>query len=140
MCRCIKESLPWQLPKTLVKGLVAYGVARINILHTTAINLNVCPKVLFTGIKVNYSKELDLEFGAYAGVYDGADNTVRGQTITCIALYPCNNATGSWEFLNLKTRMRVGRSQWTNMETSEFIIDRMNRYDDKNIIVPLELQ
>jgi len=60
LCRCVKESLPWLLPKSLVKDLVAYAVARINIRRTTAINLNVCPKVLFTGIKVNYAKELDL--------------------------------------------------------------------------------
>jgi len=42
----------------------------INIFHMTAINLNVCPKALsITGIKVNFSKDLELELGAYAEVY-----------------------------------------------------------------------
>jgi len=76
-CRCVKESLPWQLSKSLVKDLVGYAVARINIRRTTAINLNVCSKVLYTGMKVNYAKELDLEFGVYVEVYDGTDNTQR---------------------------------------------------------------
>ena len=40
----------------MVTDLVAYAVARINIKRTTAINQNVCPKVLFTGIKVNFKK------------------------------------------------------------------------------------
>lgn len=48
LCRSVKKSLPWKLQKTLVKDLVAYAATRKNILHTTAINLNVCPKVLFT--------------------------------------------------------------------------------------------
>jgi hypothetical protein len=46
--RSVKASLPWKLPKALVKDLVAFAVARINIRRTTAINKNVCPKVLFT--------------------------------------------------------------------------------------------
>ena len=60
--RSVKNGLPWKLPATMVKDLVAYVVARINIKRTTAINQNVCPRVLFTGIKVNFKKELELAF------------------------------------------------------------------------------
>ena len=63
VCRSVQGSLAWKIPKTLVKDLIAYAVARINIFRTTAINQNVCPKVLFTGMKINLKKELDLEFG-----------------------------------------------------------------------------
>lgn len=55
--------------------MVAYAVARKNILCTSTIILNVCPQVLFTGVKMYDAKELGLEFGAYAEVYDGTDNT-----------------------------------------------------------------
>ena len=137
----MKESLPWKIPKTLVKDLIAYAVARKNILRTTAINLNVCPKVLFTGVKIDFAKELELEFGAYTEVYDGTDNTARSRSVPCIALYPCNNATGSWEFLNLKTRTRIRRSHWVRMKTSQLIIDIMNNYDKKDFIaLPEELR
>ena len=107
VCRSVQASFVWKTPKTLIRDLVAYAVARINIFRTTAINQNVCPKVLFTRLKINYHKELDLEFGTYAEVYDGTDNT---RSIPCIALYPCSNTTGSWEFMNLKTKTRVRRS------------------------------
>ena len=50
----MKNGLPWELPATMVKDLATYAVAHINIKQTTAINQNVCPKVLFTGIKVNF--------------------------------------------------------------------------------------
>ena len=139
LCRCVKESLPWQIPKTLIKDLVAYAVARINIRRTTAMNVNICPKVLFTGIKVNYNKELSLEFGTYAEVYDGTDNTAKSRSVPCIALYPSNNSTGSWEFLNLKTKSRIRRSHWVKMKTSELIVNIMNHFDDKVEQTPQEV-
>ena len=52
----VKNTLPWELPKAMVKDLVAYTVARLNIRRTTALSENECPKVLFTGVKVNLKK------------------------------------------------------------------------------------
>jgi hypothetical protein len=57
--RSVNTVLPWKLPPSLVKDLVMYAVSRINICRTTALNVNVCPKVLFTGLRVNYKKELN---------------------------------------------------------------------------------
>lgn len=131
LCRSVQASLPWTVPKTMVKDLVSYAVKRLNIRRTTAINVNVCPKVLFTGIKVNFAKELDLEFGTYAEVYDGTDNTSRSRSIPCIALYPCSNSTGSWEFMSLKTKSRIRRSHWIKLKTSELVVAAMNRFDEK---------
>jgi hypothetical protein len=68
--RSVRSGLPWRLPPSLMKDLVAYAVARLNIWRTTALNRNGCPKVLFTGLCVNYKKELSLAFGDYAEVYD----------------------------------------------------------------------
>jgi hypothetical protein len=99
----------------------------------TALNENVCPKVLFTGVKVNYKKELELAFGDYCEVYNGTDNTSASRSVPCIALYPANNSTGSWEFMNLTTKTRVKRSQWKAMVMTELIIDVMNHFEDKNL-------
>ena len=88
--RSVKNGLPWKLPNILVKDLVAYAVARLNIFRTTALTQNVCPTVLFIGLKVNYKKELELAFGDYCEVYDGTDNTSKSRSIPCIALFPCN--------------------------------------------------
>jgi len=129
--RSVKSGLQWKSPNTLVKDLVAYAVARLNIFRTTALTQNVCPKVLFTGVKINYMKELELGFGDYCEVYDGTDNTSKIRSIPCIVLYPCNNSTGSWEFLNLQTRQRVRRSNWKLMATSELIINTMNCFDNE---------
>ena len=55
--RSVKNDLPWKLPNVLLKDLVTYAVAPLNIFRMTALTQNVCPKVLFTGLKVNYKKE-----------------------------------------------------------------------------------
>ena len=128
----VKNGLPWELPKAMVKDLVAYAVARLNICRTTALTENVCPKVLFTGVKINYKKELELAFGDYCEVYhDGTDNTSAGRSIPCFTLYPTNNSMGSWEFMNLTTKVRVRRLEWKLMVTTKIIINVMNHVDKK---------
>jgi hypothetical protein len=127
--RSVKAGLPWKLAPSLVEDLVTYAVSRINIRCTTALNVNVCPKVLFTGLRVNYKKKLSLAFGDYVEVYDGTDNTARSRSVPCIALYPCNNMTGSWAFLNLSMKQYIRRSQWQKMQTTDIIISQMNAFD-----------
>jgi hypothetical protein len=129
----VKNGLPWRLLTALVKDLVCYAVGRINIQRTTSIASNLSPHRLFTGTRVNYKKSLELAFGDYAEVFDGTDNTSRSHTIPCIALHPCNNSTGSWEYLNLLTGNRVHRSSWKRMVTTEVIIARMNAMTSVNI-------
>jgi hypothetical protein len=52
------------------------------------------PKVAFTGIPVYYHKDMKLVFGDYVEVYEGTDNTLHLYSMTCIVLYPVNNAAG----------------------------------------------
>jgi hypothetical protein len=124
--RGVKEDLPWKLPLIFVKDLVAYVVARLNVYFTMAINQKIAPKVLFTGMCVDFKKELSLAFGDYCEVYVGTDNTSRARTAACIALHPCHNATGSWTFYNLRTHARIRKSQWTKMVTTQLIVDAVN--------------
>jgi hypothetical protein len=110
--RSIKTSLAWNLPMILVKDLVAFAVSKINIERSATINETVAPKVLFTGLRLDFCKELGLAFGDYCDVFDGTNNTSRARSVPCIALYPCNNASGSWAFFNLIMKQRIRRSQW----------------------------
>jgi hypothetical protein len=123
--RSIKAGLPWKLPPMLVRDLMAYAVSRINIRRTTAISQNVCPRVLFTGMRVDYRKELSLAFGDYCEVFDGTDNTSKQRSVPCIALYRCCNTTGSWVFFSLESQKHQRRTTWKNMVTSDVIISRM---------------
>jgi hypothetical protein len=105
--RSVKSGLMWDLPRSLIGDLVAYAVSRMNIRRTNALAESICPRVLFTGIPVDYKKELLLAFGDYVEAYEGTDNTSRARSSACVALGPTGTATGSWILWKIETRTRV---------------------------------
>jgi hypothetical protein len=68
--RCLKHGLPWKLPHSTVKDLVAYAVLQLNIKRVSSLSENVCPQVLFTGIMIDYKEKLNLSFGDYVEAYE----------------------------------------------------------------------
>jgi hypothetical protein len=77
------------------------------------------PYCLFNGTKINYKKSLALPFGDYCEVFDGSDNTSKSHSLPCIALYPCNNSTGSWQFT-------IRRLTWCCMVTMQVVLNKTN--------------
>jgi hypothetical protein len=121
----VKHGLPWKLPKRFVPDLVGYAVSRLNIWRTQALSGNVCPRVLFTGIPVPYS-ELSVAFGDYVESYEGTDNTSELRSAACIALCPVGNTTGSWTLWKLSTHMKVRRTNFQKLVTSELVKRAVN--------------
>jgi hypothetical protein len=113
MYRTVKVGLPWLLPRSLVPELVAYIVSRLNIRRTTALSENVCPRVLFMGIPVDFKRELCMAFGDYVEAYEGTDNTSRMHSSTCIALYPAANSMGAWVLWKISSQSKVRRSNYS---------------------------
>jgi hypothetical protein len=136
--RGVKPELPWRLPPLLVRDLVAYAVSRINIRRTTAINQNVCPRVLFIGLRVDFYKELSLAFGDYCEVFDGSDNMSKSRSVPCIALYPCSNVTGSWNFYKLLSKTRIRRLIWKKMITTDSFVEKMNALVEEETVARLD--
>jgi hypothetical protein len=81
---------------------------------------------LFTGIPVDYRKELLVAFGDYVEAYEGTDNTSHARSSACIALYPVGNSMGSWVLWKIETRSRVRHSNMTKLVTSDLIKQAMN--------------
>ncbi len=127
----VKATLAWKTPSMTAQDLVVYAVSCINMQRATAISLSVAPRVLFTGLKADYQKEMELSFGDYCEDYNGMENNLESQSIPCIALYLCCNATGSWIFLNLISKKRARRSQWKRMVTTEEFISKKNAFVEK---------
>jgi hypothetical protein len=129
--RKVKHGLPWKLPKVLVRDLVGYAVSRLNIRRTQALSDNVCPRVLFTGVPVPY-KELAVAFGDYVEAYEGTTNTSGARSAACIALCPAGNASGSWALWKIGTRVRVRRTNFKKLVTTELVINMMNALAEEN--------
>jgi hypothetical protein len=122
--RTVKCGLPWTLPQCLITELVSYVVSRLNIRRTSALSENVCPRVLFTGVPVNFKKELKVAIGE---AYEGTDNTSNARSAACIALYPANNAAGSWVLWKLETRSKVRRSNFEKLVTTDLVKETMEK-------------
>lgn len=128
ICRCVKSELEWAFPNALVKDLVKYGTSRTNIRRTKAANTNVCPRVKFTGQKVNYKQELALAFGDYVEAKNprARSNGLNDRTKSCIALYPLSNFSGSWMVCNNSTRKKVRRSNLKKCAVTDLVKNQMN--------------
>jgi len=131
LMRCVIADLPYALPRERVKDLVIYGVTRLNIRSTKALNDEASPRVRLTGFKPDFKHEFGLAFGDYAEVYDPkskdeSNNVNIPRTEPCVALYPSTNKNGSWVFYNLNTKAYVRRSQWTKLPTNKLVIAMMN--------------
>ena len=68
MCRSTLCGLQYTLLRTRVDDLVMYAVNRKNIRRTKGLNDNVCPRVKFTGRKINYKLDFSVSFGDYCEV------------------------------------------------------------------------
>jgi hypothetical protein len=134
--RKVKHGLPWKWPKRFVPDLVGYAVSRLNIQRTQALSGNTCTRVLFTGIPVPYS-ELSVAFGDYVESYEGTDNTSESRSVACIALCPVGNSTGSWTLWKLSTHMKVRRTNFQKLVTSELVIRAVNALTDEEAEQPV---
>jgi hypothetical protein len=127
--RSIIMGLPYALPRNRVKDLVTYVVNRMNTRRTSALNDNICPRTKFTGRKIDHDREFKLGFGDYVEAYNPKvrSNSMEPRTEPCIALYPAANVTGSWIMWNLVSDSYVRRSNWTKMQMTSTVIDKMNQ-------------
>jgi len=131
--RAVKSVLQWQLPGSLVKDLVAYAVSRINIQRTSALSENIAPRVAFTGMPVQYQKELRFAFGDYVEAHEGTDNRSRPRSEACIALFPVGNSTGSWQLFKISSHTRVRRTNMVKLVTSSLVINAMNARAEEEV-------
>jgi hypothetical protein len=109
-----------------VKETYRKVTSRLNIRRTTALAENICPRVLFTGIPMDYKRELTYAFGDYVKAYEGTTNKSRARSAACITLYPTGNSIGSWVLWKIDTRSRVRRSNMVKLVTTDNIILIMN--------------
>ena len=70
MARAILNGLDYKLPLSFVNQLVTFCVCRINVMTTSSLTGNWCPRVRMTGRKVDFKREYALTFGEYVEARD----------------------------------------------------------------------
>lgn len=126
--RKIYGSVPWEVPRSFIAGMVSYYAARRNC-SSQGRNDHIAPKVELTGRKIDY-RHYKLQWGDYveihAGRTDGGYNSMRPRTIPCIAMFPTDSPTGAWEFISMLTWEPVRKSWWTKMVTTPLVTEMIN--------------
>jgi len=130
----------FMIPKSKIKYLVFYAVARINVRCTSGRSDNQSPYVAFTGRKVNWTREMGLVFGdlcecAVTGVV--SNDGLVARTSSHVALCPTGNASGSWLFWSLNTNKLVRRSRSVIMKSwPTLILDVANKLAEEEASNP----
>lgn len=131
-CRCILSELPWRIPVSWTKYIVFYTCNRINALPRLVSGTMCSPRELFRGIKLNYKKDLNLCFGDYVQAYRAPlkSNSMESRTAAAIALYPKDNHTHAWVFMDIITGYTFSSTKWNVLPIPDIVIDRINSFDE----------
>ena len=113
--RAIESGVPFTISKVLVQWIVYYAVTMVNCMPSRLTACRASPRELFSGLKLDYSKDTRLAFGDYVQVFNknASVDERKPRTDGAIALLPGGNAQGSWRFLLLKNMQVVTRDHWT---------------------------
>ena len=121
--------LPFKLCVALLIWLVYYCVSRINLVPTSTMSTEyISPREAFTGMRMDYARDLSLKFGDYCEVHEQylITNTMAPRTRPAIALKPKGNRQGSWEFFALGTYRILTRDHWTKLPMPDSVINELN--------------
>jgi hypothetical protein len=84
------------------------------------------PRAIIVGLKLDYNKHCQLEFGSYVQVHEEHDNSMESRTTGGIAFRPTGNAQGGYYFYSLTSGRRLSRNRWTALPIPQDVIDRVH--------------
>lgn len=128
-CRCILNSLPYALPRSLIPNLVLYVVARINSLPSNLRVDKTPPRQVFTNRIMDVERDLKFGFGDYCIIEDFPEikNSMAPRAVEAIALNPSINLSGSIAFFDLSSKRIVLRDKWQVIPMPQSAIDLINK-------------
>jgi hypothetical protein len=125
--RKILSMLPYKLPRSLLKWLVAYLVRWMNSFPSPSGPLSVPPRELFSGRKVDYKRDAPAEFGAYAQVVVPSAGKMEPRTEAGLVMLPTSNRQGGVHFYLVATGDVLVRNQFKVLPMPIELIDEINR-------------
>jgi hypothetical protein len=99
--RCVYTMLPYKkMPSRMVVEMVKASVCWLNMFPADdGVSDTLSPREIVAGLKIDFHKHCQLEFGEYVQTHEEHDNTMATRTTGAIALQPTGNAQGDYYFL-----------------------------------------
>lgn len=127
--RSTRHGLPYpKLPKLVIIYMVLAVIRMLTYFPTKGgISEIWSPQMLLHGRRLNYKKDLALQFGSYCQVHEHETprNSMKPRTQGAICLGPCGNEQGGYKFLTLKNNTVVTRYSWDAIPITQAVIDRV---------------
>jgi len=140
-CRCIMNTLRYTLPIKWIFWLLAFVVFTINRTPVAGGNSFVSAQECLVGRKLDYRKDLRMEFEQYIQAWtpNNVKNSMKPRTEGCIALTPVGNIQGSIWCYTLRTGKVVRRDQWIPLPMPTEVIEAVNALSNSEDDVPRAL-
>jgi hypothetical protein len=125
---CVYNTIPFKrLPSCMIIEMAHASVIWLNMFPASdGVSDVLSPRGLVVGLRLDYNKHCQLEFGTYAQIHKEHDNSMVSRTLGAIALCPTRNAQGGYYFLSLTSGRRLSRSRWTILPMPQDVIDRVH--------------
>jgi hypothetical protein len=120
------QGLPFRrIPKAMIRAAIENANKMLNLFPVkNGASGSMSPLTIMTGKPIPDYNDMNIEFEAYAQVYEDINptNTQKARTTGAIALTPTGNAQGGFYFLSLVTGRKLSRQQWDELPMPKGII------------------
>ena len=126
--RAHSTSLPFVMTKLLLAFCVLFCVSRLNLLPSATSLDKVSPTEQFTGIKLDYARDLRCGFCDYVqATVPDTNNSMSTRTLGCVTLLPTGNSTGSVKMWCLSTKTVLTRDQFRILPMPDLVCEYISR-------------
>ena len=132
--RSVYNSLPFEkFPTRLIVEIVYAQVFWLNAFPSDGgLSRTQSPRILVTGMGVDYNMHCKLECGSYVQTQEEHSNNMAPRTIGAIALRPTGNVQGGFYFYNLATGCIISRRRWTSLPMPAEVINVVHKWAAKD--------
>ena len=128
--RSTRASLPFKLFDVFLIFSILNNIRCINLFPCTA-SPHVAPREIFSGIRCDFRRDLNVAYGDYCLVYDTSispleKNSPKRRKEECVALLPVGNKDGDVKFLSLLTGKVITRNNFKVFPMPDTVIERIN--------------
>lgn len=132
-CRASMNTLPYRMPKILIKWLVKAAVRALGSVPKKSAVDGRSGRERLTGRGLDGTIDAKFVFGAYVQTNPNeTSNNMTGRTRAAIALMPTGNARGSWFFLSIETWRVFVAESGTALSVPSAVVQIINQKADQD--------
>ena len=130
--RCTEHGVPFRVANRFARWVAYSCVAAINA--SRSVENNISPRESFTGVKLDYKRDLRVAFGDYAqvSIAESGNSGPGARTVSAIALCHTGNSKGTVVWYDLKKETEFRATTWTPLPMPDIVFERLEQMADRD--------